>query len=252
MRDLALAVCALLAFLVPVGGYCFILAIINRREKPFVIRGPIDTIGLLCAGAGFFLVTTPMLLTDLHFRLSGDIGTFGEFLNAPMRHWLLWLAYFLCLASGAIWMLIWRWHKTMIYNVATDQFSDIFAKTLSDAGLVGVHEQGRLTIGPPPPQVDDTGFTAQPLHIVQFAVDRARRGELRIELFPAMCHVTLHWDNTPQELRRQIEMDLDKALEASAPEDNPAAGWFLSVSGLVFGALFMIVVLVLIVVVFPK
>src|SRR5436190_1487782 len=115
MRDLALAVCALLAFLVPVGSYCFILAIINRRHKPLVVQGYWDTVGLLAAGSGFFLVTIPMLLSELTQRFHGDAAA-QDWFDAPLRHWLLWIVYLLFLITGCLWMMLWRVHKTVIYN----------------------------------------------------------------------------------------------------------------------------------------
>ena len=51
-----------------------------------------------------------------------------------------------------------------------------------------------------------------------------------------MCHVTLHWQQCDASVRDEIERELDKTLESAAPLDNPAAGWFLSVSGLILGA----------------
>ena len=39
----------------------------------------------------------------------------------------------------------------------------------------------------------------------------------------------------------QIENELEKCLESTAPLDNPAAGWFLNISGLIFGTLLMVV-----------
>ena len=49
MRELELALCALLAFLLPVAIYCFILAILNRRGKPLLVSGVWDSVGLLFA-----------------------------------------------------------------------------------------------------------------------------------------------------------------------------------------------------------
>ena len=42
-------------------------------------------------------------------------------------------------------------------------------------------------------------------------------------------------------LRRQIESELDRNLEIATPLENPAAGWFLNVAGMIFGTLVMVV-----------
>ena len=55
-----------------------------------------------------------------------------------------------------------------------------------------------------------------------------------------MCHITLRWEQCSLNLRRDIERELDKALMLAAPEENPAAGWFLTIAGLVFGVLLVI------------
>jgi hypothetical protein len=83
-------------------------------------------------------------------------------------------------------------------------------------------------------------------------VNAARSAELRVETFPSMCHVTLHWDIYTPEIRREVEAELEKVLTLAAPEDNPSAGWFLSVSGLIFGILFMIVGMILVVIFAPR
>ena len=73
--------------------------------------------------------------------------------------------------------------------------------------------------------------------------------EVEVEPFPALCHVTLHWDQYTPQLRRDIEKELQTRLEYAVPDDNPATGWFLGVSGLIFGMMvtamltFMLVVL---------
>ena len=67
-----------------------------------------------------------------------------------------------------------------------------------------------------------------------------------------MCHVTLHWDNFGLEVRRQVEADLEKSLEGAAPLENPAAGWFLNISGMIFGSFFMLALAVVVVMVFVR
>jgi hypothetical protein len=41
-------------------------------------------------------------------------------------------------------------------------------------------------------------------------------------------------------------------MEMAAPEENPAAGWFYTISGLIFGALFMVAAMVFTLIFFPK
>src|SRR6266849_4042319 len=106
-RDLLLAICALLVFLLPVGFYCLILASINRRGKPLIVSGVWDSVGLLFAVSGFFLATMPMLVSEFYFRTFTLAGS-GEFLALWLQHWIIWLVYFLFLISGSALMILWR------------------------------------------------------------------------------------------------------------------------------------------------
>jgi hypothetical protein len=254
MRELALAVCAMLAFLVPIGSYCFYLAAINRRSQPLLVRGSWDTVGLLFAASGFLLFTGPLFLAELYSRLLGGFGSWRELLDASFEQWVMLLIYLLFLISGGVWMVLHRAHKTVIYNVSTDQFDDHFRKALAASG-VGVAQESRgwMTLAPTQETArDETGFTEQPVRVAAPVIVGPASATVRTELFPAMCNVTLHWDAYSPEVRQRVEAALARSLDSAAPEENPAAGWFLSISGLIFGALFMTVLLVLFVVFFPR
>lgn len=232
-QDLLLALCALLAFLLPVGFYCLVLAAINRRGKPLLVGGRLDCVGLLFALAGFFLATGPMLLSEFYRRV----------LSVDLWHWVLWLAYFFFLISGSALMLVWRTHKTIVYNVDAELFPKSLEIALANLGLGTEKRNERLIISAQPHSAanESTGITeATPKPAPP--VDDMRYAELNVDIFPSMCNVTLHWHNYRPEVRRQIETELDRCLEAAAPLENPAAGWFLNISGMIFGTLFMVVV----------
>lgn len=242
MREIALPFCAVLALLLPIGSYCLILAVFHRRGKPLIVSGAWDAVGLLLAGGGFFLVTLPILFTEFYLRtLGADAG--DRLMGVWMRHWLLWLIYFLMLISGSSLMILWRTHKTMIYNVDAAQLPKAMERALALVNLTAVIDRQRMILTPrvQTPELTDTGIpetTPRP-EPVAGAADH-RYAELVVESFPAMAHVTLHWDNYAPEVRAEIERELDVTLELAAPLDNPAAGWFLSISGLVLGVVIMI------------
>src|SRR2546423_481437 len=104
MDRITLAVCALLAFLLPIGFYCLILASINRRPRPLLVSGLWDTIGLLFALSGFFLVTMPMLFSEFLSR-----AFLTEGIESPvglwLQHWVMYLAYFLLLLCGGAFLI---------------------------------------------------------------------------------------------------------------------------------------------------
>ncbi len=225
MREFALAICALLAFLLPVGFYCLILASINRRGKPLIVSGVWDSLGLLFAVSGFFLATMPMLVSEFYVR-TFILGDSGEFLILWLQHWILWRA-----------------HKAMIFNVDPELFPKALERTFANVGMaIRMRKQQRLILAP-----ESRGESQQSMAITQavpkaaVAPEDSRYAELDIEIFPPMRHITLHWGNCAPEVRRQIENELEKCLESTAPLDNPAAGWFLNISGLIFGTLLMVV-----------
>src|SRR5438067_7281681 len=125
MAQVLFAMCALLIFLLPVGFYCLILAGINRRGKPLIVSGVWDAIGLLFAVSGFFLATLPMLISEFWARTyAADDGE--GFLGIYVSQWVLWLAYLMFVLSGGALMVLWRAHKTMIYNVDPELFPKAF------------------------------------------------------------------------------------------------------------------------------
>jgi hypothetical protein len=242
MDRIALAVTALLACLLPIGFYCLILAAINRRARPLVVSGFWDTVGLLFAVSGFFLVTMPMLLSE--FAARSLLDDMDHPLALWVQHWIVELGYYLILLCGSAVVLILRGRKTQIYNVDVEQFPKALETALAGIGLAARHEQKRLVVTASPSA--DTAFTQQP---ATMTLDR-RHAELRVETFAAMRHVTLHWTRCTPETREQIEAELEKNLESAAPLENPAAGWFLNISGMIFGALIMAVLTFVIIVFF--
>lgn len=253
MREFALAICALLAFLLPVGFYCLILASVNRRGKPLIVSGVWDSVGLLFALSGFFLATLPMLLSEFYFRTFTLDGS-GDFLALWLQHWILWVVYFLFLISGSALMILWRAHKTMIFNVDPELFAKALERTFANVGMaIKMRKEQRLILAP-----ESRGETQESMAITQAAPKAAvaakdsRYAELEIDSFPPMCHITLHWGNNAPEVRRQIENELEKNLESTAPLDNPAAGWFLNISGLIFGTLLMVVLAFVILIVMSR
>ena len=242
MRDLALATCALLAFLLPIGFYCLMLASTNRRSKPLLVRGAWDAVGLLFALAGFFLVTVPMLIAEFYLRAFAVDGS-ENFFGLWLQQWILWLVYFLFVITGSALMILWRAHKTVIYNVDAELFPKALERVLAQIGLSMTMKKERLILTPASrsnASLESSAFTeAAPKSLTP--VNDARYAELEVESFASMCHITLHWENYAPEVRRQVESELEKCLEGTAPVENPAAGWFLNISGMIFGTLMMVV-----------
>ncbi len=233
---------AILLFLFPLGLYCLVLANINRREHPLVLSGAWDAILMLAGGAGFFLVLVPTLLVYLYSRsLAGAAEVDESFMAVWARWWLLWLLYYVTLIAGSALLIRWRQHKTVIYNVDTELFASAFAQAARLAGLecrTHPDQPGDfiLALAPPP----ETAVAVAPLP----SPSRLHTGVVTVEPFPAWCHVTLHWVDYAPAARDSFEEQLAKVLEPARPADNPLAGWFLVISGLVFGLIALVVLAV--------
>ncbi len=241
MTEIRLALFAFLAFLLPVGIYCFVLAAINRRPRPLIVRGSWDAIGLAFAVSGFFLATVPALASQFYDHVLGapDLG---------IGVWTWWLAYFVLIVVGGIVMILARSHKTMIYNVDAELFAATAQQTFAALGLATKLDRNRLILTPLVPEGSEepsTAVTGTRPRTATASADR-RYAELAIESFAAMCHVTLHWGPCTPHLRAELERELDKNLESAAPLDNAASGWFVSISGMIFGAVLVVLAMLVV------
>jgi hypothetical protein len=201
-----------LAFIFPVGIYCLILGMLNRRERPMLVSGSWDFAGVLLAASGFLLFVGPAVLTSLHERwrfywLMGHPGQ-GEELSGPMYFlWLaLWFLYYVGVILTAGWMLNRRREMTAVYNV--DQ-------SLLEVGLSRVLERLGL-------QWRRNGN--------YFVITSKSGDESAVELegFRPLSHATLRWHGADRPSRQAIETELEIVLAGMPPAENGAAGWFMS------------------------
>ncbi len=250
-------VLAFVIFVLPVGIYCLVLSAINRRGTPLLVRGFWDTAGALFAASGFLLGTAPMLLTV--FYLNSVLGEANlSFEAIAWRHVLIWLIYFLSVITGAAFLLVWRSHKTMIYNIDPEMFPHLFDAALAPLGLAAASHGRRLAIAPVPAAArSETAVMAgSPVSAISPLPSGERRSalnrsgddclaELEVEEFPFFCHVTMHWYRCTPRFRLEFEKALERQLQNAQSPENPAAGWFLSASALILGMSFTILAMIL-------
>jgi hypothetical protein len=227
---------AILLFLFPVGLYCLLLAYLNRRQRPAVLSGAWDRAAMLAAGAGFFLVLLPTIFDHLYQRsYVGAVGGDEDLDSLWTRWWLVWLFYYLALVAVAALLIVWGRHQTVIYNVDTD----LFGATLAQAVRLARLECQSL------PEQPERLFLAAPVDAAGLNVHAGPAvAQVRIESFPAGCHVTLHWQSYVPAARAAVEQALVKIVEQARQEDNVLAGWFLILAGLVFGLISLVVIAV--------
>jgi len=260
---LQLLVFAGLVFLFPVAAYCLFLAMLNNRPQPTMIAGPWDFAGVLFATSGFLLVGGPSALSAFHTRsrmalAQGQLPSPSSLFEGNWTFWaLLWLLYFVVILGGAAIFLMRRQPVTVIYNILPDILDESLLRALAQLRLQATRVGNRLFLSPAaePLTADPTSQSIQPAArypdgplkpalagSVAESVAEASPGSrpaLEIEAFPMMRNLSLRWQPGSETLRRDVEAELARELAKCSTEDNPVAGWFLTLASCLFGVLFL-------------
>jgi hypothetical protein len=225
----------LLFFLVPLASYLLILATINRRENPTMVSGAWDCIGMLLGASGALLGVGPMLMTVLYRRgVIDPDNPVPDFETMWVRHALLWVLYYVLVFSICAALIRWRSGKTIIYNVDFARLQEMLNILFQERGMQCQTLGGHLTVTRTEgPAADDT-YSNLPRSMPHLR--RAIVSELRLEWFPAMRHVTMHWESAEPGLREETENALRKTLPEAKIDANPAVGLLMAVSGVIMGA----------------
>jgi hypothetical protein len=247
-----------LLFLIPVALYCLILAGINRRPHPVMVSGVWDCIGLLFAASGFFLGVLPGTVTLLYAKTLRQLPFAEPHSGAEAlgNLWLEWwgvlLLYYLALAAGATALVLYRRGTTVIYNVNPDDWERLLAHVLAKLGMEQARSGKQITLGAMTLMSDAVRPGEAPIQATAYpGLSLQRTALLRVDTFPALSNVTLHWEHASEELREEIEAELTKHMQAVETLDNAAASWFLGIGGSIITMVFLTVV-VLIVLSLPR
>lgn len=244
-----------LAFLLPIAVYCLILAGINRRLQPVMVSGVWDTVGLLLAASGSLLVGFPGILVLFYVKQTNDSPDSQAIVDTIGQWWLAWVLYYVLVAGGSL-LLIWlRRHKSVIYNVGPQQWEQAFAQALARLGLEQSRAGKNIFIGKSGPLEEPTQILApvsSSSKMEAAVTEKPHRSPMlsggsaliQVDVFPALCHVTLHWDDPSPLVRQEIETELARALQRTQSPDNPAASWFLGIGGILLGICFLLLMLV--------
>jgi hypothetical protein len=266
------------AFLFPLTLYCLSLALINRRPGPTLVPGTWDFVGVVFAASGFLLLGGPSILTGFNerWRLFWLLGRHHALRELTDQSWYFWLLlsllYYFVIVAGIAWLMQRRRALTAIYNVEPEVLEAALAGVLDRLGYSWARAGSRFflrgpepvaTILPSPEPVPSEGVQtslpsateeAPPVEFVQKQGMTAPEIALfddtsvvELEPFPLMRHVTLNWEVEDPDARQQIEAELTRTLTEVRTPDNPAGGWFLSlsISGffLMFGLLLILLFL---------
>lgn len=205
--------------LAPVGLYLCWLAGVNRRDKPTVVGGAWDFIGVLAALSGFLLVGGVLLLgvvqNDPRLFTSGN---YEQLRTVFETQWLAWLAlfsgYFGAIGLTVLAGVRGRGRTLAVYNVDVKTAESAVEYALVQAGLTAVR----------------TGNVwADSRKLVQLVPFHGTRHAT----FRLLCP-------HPRE-REEIERHLRAELQRASAPDNPVAAWLSLLAG---GSVLTVVMLV--------
>lgn len=227
-----------------------------------MVSGVWDCLGLFFAVSGFFLVVVPAILNQLYIKsvraLAFKENAGGNEFEGLWLGWLgLWLIYYAVVVAGAAFLLWVRRRKTVIYNIDPAAFEKVLGIVVSRMGLERTRSAELFVIGPAGGAdstqllADEAIVAGSPLPRSQPLPTDSQPALLRIDPFPALANVTLHWRDQAPDLRRRIEAELGKALKQVETQENPAANWILGIGGILLGFVFLIVLLLVLLAYFP-
>ncbi len=235
----------LIVALTPLATYCLVLAYINRRPQPLLVRGVWDFVGVLLGLSGILLGAGPAMMRTLYEReiVADPMVAF----DAVWFKWtLIWVAYFGCALLGVVFLLWLRRPVTVIYNVQAERLPNVLAHTLERLGLQFTQNAlGQFLVASTrqrPPAELATAITPAASPLPRPALEPpAYSAAIEIDAFSSLAHATLHWYEVDRRLRRDIENELKTQLADARALENPSAGWQLGISVLLFGAVFLAV-----------
>jgi hypothetical protein len=263
---LILLILLFLVFIFPIAVYLLILGLMNRRDRPMVLSGVWDFVGVLWAASGLLLFVCPGALAalherwQLHFLVGGSraVEALGE------EGQLLWTfisaLYFTVVVSGAAWLLFRRRQMTSIYNIEPPVFDTLLAGVLDRLGCSWARAGNQLFIKPGTALLNNQPAQAEMPRVhteiigseLAHAAMRARTltealagsplavaglAVLEVEPFWMMYHVTMRWRSADPAVRQEIERELVKDLGTVQTRETSLGGWFLTLAALMFFAI---------------
>lgn len=202
-----LVVClAAVLSLTPLACYLLWLAALTRRDRPTVVAGAWDFVGLLAGLSGFILFGATLLLTlvqsNVRFWRRGNFEALRAAWGEEKVSWLLvTVGYLVLVIGGAAVTLSARRRSLVVYNVEPDRF---------EATLMEVFEH----LGRPVERRGNLWSSGLPL--------------CELDPFAGGKTVTLRWLSEDRHLFQEVERHLRDAVRTITTVENPAGRWLTS------------------------
>lgn len=186
----------------PLTLYLFWLASVNRGERPVVVSGVWDFVGLL-AGIGGFVMSAGIVLTVVSananvFRRGGFAELQNAWANAQLASAVTPIAYLLLVGGSAFVTLRSRSRNLVVYNVHPPAVDDALADTFGKLDLSAKRTGNLWTDG-------------RPLAEVVF--------------FHVFSHATIKLLSRDPREREEFERELRATLPRMPAGENPAGPW---------------------------
>lgn len=134
--------------LTPLAVYLRIIAALGQKERPTVVSGSWDFVGVVAGLSGFLLFGGIMFLVlwSSHFRwgLRGGFAALRTLWDQQAATWSVLAALYLI--GVGLWIgivLLSRWRSWVIYNVDVNSIEQLLVSTLAQQNIV-VQQRGRL------------------------------------------------------------------------------------------------------------
>lgn len=189
--------------------YLAILARINQRERPVVVSGIWDFIGLLGGMSGFLtmgmVVFVFVVQSNARYLFRQDWESLRTAWANEQQYWILSvLGYLLIVAGMTTLTLLNRTRTLSVYNVDRAAVEQAVDGTLADTGFASAHRSGNVW--------------------------SETKELVRMDPTPIFHHVALRFLMEDPRIREEWERALRLRLAQVVTPENPSGLWLLSAS----------------------
>lgn len=202
-----LVLCLAIVFcLAPLAVYLLWLALMTRRERPTVVSGQWDFVGLATGLSGFVFFGGGLVLSlfqsNFRYWMRGNFESLRSAWGQEKLTWILLSLFYLALAiTWVVASLSRRRRSLVVYNIVPGTFDGILGE---------VFEQLNRTVE----RRGNVWSNGMPL----CEVDRFEAGQT----------VTLRWLSDDRLFFQDVDRLIREAVRSTSSEDNPATRWLMA------------------------
>lgn len=192
--------------LTPVAVYLVWLGSVNRKDRPTVVGGVWDLVGVLAAVSGFVLFGGALLVAGIQSNARfAARGNWDQLRAAWDREQAMWLAiaggYLLVAGGSAVLGLVARSRSLSVYNTSRERVEAVLDEVLTGLGVNAARYGNIWSDGKP---------------------------IVGIDVFYGLRHVTVWVLDPDPQFRQEFERDFRKRVGTEVSPDNPVGPWFTS------------------------